>query len=93
MAVAVVVVALALALMVAAAAVVAMVVAAAVVAMVVVVVVNLSSPTGCVSSLSAPAKPGVLTPGFLVDFGLKLPCPCPFSPSHMLLANNLTFLS
>lgn len=84
MAVAVVVVALALALMVA---------AAAVVAMVVVVVVNLSSPTGCVSSLSAPAKPGVLTPGFLVDFGLKLPCPCPFSPSHMLLANNLTFLS
>lgn len=65
--------------------------------MVAVATVSLSFPTGCASSSFAPGKPGVPTPGLQVDSGPKLPGPgsllSPLGPSHMMLANSLTFLS
>lgn len=65
--------------------------------MVAVAAVSLSFPTGCASSSFAPGKPGVPTPGLQVDSGPKLPGPgsllSPLGPSHMMLANSLTFLS
>lgn len=59
--------------------------------MVTVAEVSLSFPSGCVSSPSAAAKPGVLTPR--TPCGLRSTAPLPLAPHCHHLANGLPFLS
>ena len=59
--------------------------------MVTVAEVSLSFPSGCVSSPSAAAKPGVLTPR--TPCGLGSTAPLPLAPHCHHLANSLPFLS